>query len=216
MKRLYLSFSVPRRAVVLPLAALAWNQLIYQGSMRLAAPWKHYDLSLPLDAAIPLLPWTITIYFGCYLLWAAHYIWMAWRYDWNAKQFYAADFLSKLCSLVFFLFLPTVMHRPAVTAPGFWNDAIRFLYQVDRPYNLFPSLHCSVSWLCWASARKDAAFPKWYRYLTLIAAAAVCISTLTTRQHVLLDVFGGILISEVCWLITRGLFALHETKDEKK
>jgi hypothetical protein len=27
------------------------------------------------------------------------------------------------------------MKRPEVTAPGFWNDAIRFLYRVDKTFN---------------------------------------------------------------------------------
>ena len=28
------------------------------------------------------------------------------------------------------------MKRPEVTAPGFWNDAIRFLYRVDKPFKV--------------------------------------------------------------------------------
>ena len=32
-------------------------------------------------------------------------------------------------------------------------------------------------------------------------ALAVCFSTLAIRQHVLLDVFGGILLSEICYAL---------------
>ena len=206
MKNLKHFPKIPRRVVVLPLVALLWNQLVYQGAARLAESRFHYDFSLPIDHQIPLIPWTITIYFGCYLLWGGHYIWMAWRDDSTAKQFYTADFLSKLLSLAFFLFLPTVMNRPEVTAPGFWNDAIRFLYRVDKPFNLFPSLHCSISWLCLVSIRKDNNSPSWYRWLTLAVAVAVCASTLTTRQHVLVDVVGGILTAKICWVVTRRFF----------
>ena len=212
MKRLHFGFRIPRRVIALTLAALAWNQLVYQGASRLAASWHHYSLALPLDAAIPLIPWTVAIYFGCYLLWAVQYIWMAWHDDLNAKQFYTADFLSKLFSLLFYLLLPTVMQRPSVTAPGFWNDVMRFLYWVDKPYNLFPSMHCSISWLCWVSVRKSRAYPRWYCILTLIAAIAICISTLTTRQHVLVDVFGGIFMAELCWGITQKFFIWDTAK----
>ena len=100
------------------------------------------------------------------------------------------------------------MIRPEVTETGLWDHAIRFLYQVDKPYNLFPSIHCSVSWLCWLSVRKDTAVPKWYRCFALIAAIAVCVSTLTTRQHVVLDIFGGILTAEICWA-TAALFCVR-------
>ena len=43
-------------------------------------------------------------------------------------------------------------------------------------------------------------------------AVAVCISTLTTRQHVMADVPAGILLSELCWQLAgcdklRGMYS---------
>ena len=185
----------------MPLAAFIWNQVIYQGAFFLTASRHHFDFALPVDSTIPLIPWTIVIYYGCFLHWGLHYICVAKLGNRNTRQFYAADFLIKSVSFLFFLCLPTVMHRPEVTGTGFWNDTIRFLYWMDKPYNLFPSIHCSVSWLCWISVRKNTQVPKWYRYFALIAAIAVCLSTLTTRQHVLVDIAGGLLVAEVCWAL---------------
>ena len=187
--------------ILLPLVAFIWNQVIYQGAFFLTASRHHFDFALPVDSTIPLIPWTIVIYYGCFLPWGLHYICVAKLGNRNTRQFYAADFLIKSVSFLFFLCLPTVMHRPEVTGTGFWNDAIRFLYWMDKPYNLFPSIHCSVSWLCWISVRKNTQVPKWYRYFALIAAIAVCLSTLTTRQHVLVDIAGGLLVAEVCWAL---------------
>lgn len=34
-----------------------------------------------------------------------------------------------------------------------------------------------------------------------MAAAAVCLSTMTTRQHVIADVAGGILLAEGCYYV---------------
>lgn len=188
--------------ILFPVMAVTWNQLIYQGAILLTASHHHFDLAFPVDTAIPLIPWTIVIYFGCFLHWSLHYIWMAAKGGRDTRQFYVTDFLIKSISFLFFLYLPTVMHRPVVTGIGFWNDAIRFLYWIDKPYNLFPSIHCSVSWLCWISVRKNIQVSKWYRYFALISAIAVCISTLTTRQHVLVDIAGGILVAEGCWALT--------------
>lgn len=187
--------------ILLPLVAFIWNQVIYQGAFFLTASRHHFDFALPVDSTIPLIPWTIVIYYGCFLHWGLHYICAAKLGNRNTRQFYAADFLIKSVSFLFFLCLPTVMHRPEVTGTGFWNDTIRFLYWMDKPYNLFPSIHCSVSWLCWISVRKNTQVPKWYRYFALIAAIAVCLSTLTTRQHVLVDIAGGLLVAEVCWAL---------------
>lgn len=187
--------------ILLPLVAFIWNQVIYQGAFFLTASRHHFDFALPVDSTIPLIPWTIVIYYGCFLHWGLHYICVAKLGNRNTRQFYAADFLIKSVSFLFFLCLPTVMHRPEVTGTGFWNDTIRFLYWMDKPYNLFPSIHCSVSWLCWISVRKNTQVPKWYRYFALIAAIAVCLSTLSTRQHVLVDIAGGLLVAEVCWAL---------------
>lgn len=146
--------------ILLPLVAFIWNQVIYQGAFFLTASRHHFDFALPVDSTIPLIPWTIVIYYGCFLHWGLHYICVAKLGNRNTRQFYAADFLIKSVSFLFFLCLPTVMHRPEVTGTGFWNDAIRFLYWMDKPYNLFPSIHCSVSWLCWISVRKNTQVPK--------------------------------------------------------
>lgn len=43
-----------------------------------------------------------------------------------------------------------------------------------------------------------------------MAAIAICISTLTTRQHVLADIFGGIGAAELSWLAAEKL--LKKTK----
>ena len=203
--------TIPRRAVVLPLGALLWNQLIYQGAFLLCANRTHYDLSLPLDHMIPLVPWTVAIYFGCFAFWAVHYVMIAWQGKETMVRFFAADFWSKAVCFVIFLLFPTMIVRPEVTGTGFWNFVMKFLYRIDQPYNLFPSIHCLLAVLCWLSVRKDEKIPTWYRTLALLFAVAVCISTLTTRQHVLADVFGGTLLAVGSWWATKR-FPLTRTK----
>ena len=41
----------------------------------------------------------------------------------------------------------------------------------------------------------------WYRGLSCLLAVLVCISTLTTKQHVVPDVLGGVLLAEICFFI---------------
>ena len=83
-----------------------------------------------------------------------------------------------------------------------WDSFMRFLYWIDPGDNIFPSLHCMIAWLCWVSIRGNKQVPLLWRIMTLIMAILVCLSTLTTRQHVLLDVFGGILLSEFCYCLS--------------
>jgi len=191
-----------RWRLLLPPAALLWNQLVYWGGAALAETRHHYQFSTALDRAIPLIPWTVCIYFGCYAFWALHYCLCA-AVPTRARRFFTADFIAKGVCFVFFVGLPTTMARPAVQGLNVWESLVRALYILDAPVNLFPSIHCLNSWLCWASARDIPAFSRGYKAFALCAAVAVCVSTLTLRQHVLLDVAGGILLAEVCWRLAK-------------
>ncbi len=100
------------------------------------------------------------------------------------------------------------MARPEVTGTTFWDSALRFLYAIDASDNLFPSIHCLIAWLCWAGVRgnKEVSLP--WRVSAAVMAVLVCLSTLTVRQHVLPDVFAGILLGELCYALC-GLSAVR-------
>lgn len=40
---------------------------------------------------------------------------------------------------------------------------MRFVYAVDAADNLFPSIHCLVSWFCYIGLRGRRDIPVWYR-----------------------------------------------------
>lgn len=195
--------SFPRltRTVAIQLiVALIWHELVYLGARWIAGGWVHYDLTTALDRKIPLVPWTIVIYFGCYLFWAVNYYLCAAQAA-ERNRFFFADFLAKAVCFVLFLVLPTTNIRPEITGNGIFDHLMRFLYSVDAADNLFPSLHCLTSWLCWIGVRKRRDIHGWYRWASLVIAILVCISTLTTYQHVIADVVAGILIAEGCHFI---------------
>ncbi len=184
---------------LLPLAAVVWNQTVYYGGNLLAHNAPHRNLELPVDRLIPFLPWTVVIYLGCFLFWAALYLRFAGRDKPSAYRFFCADFLAKGVCLVCFLLLPTTNLRPVVQDAGVWERLMLFVYRMDAPTNLFPSIHCLVSWLCFIGARSDRRFSPRAVWLTGLTAAAICLSTLTTRQHVAVDVAGGILLAECAY-----------------
>ena len=184
--------------------ALLFNLFAFQIGRLLTQNRFHYSLALPFDPAIPFLPWTISVYIGVFVFWVFLYRYIAGLPREQADRFYGANLLGKaICFLLFVLF-PTTIARPAVTGTGVWDRAIRLLYFFDRPDCLFPSIHCQIGWSCWAAVRGRADVPWRLRVSALIQAVLVCISTLTTRQHVLADVFAGILLSELCY----GLFGI--------
>ena len=79
-----------------------FNTLVYAGAKIIAGGWHHYNIETKLDLAIPFLPWTIVMYFGCYLFWAANYVLSVRGDASSAWRFLSADFLAK-CVCLFFL-----------------------------------------------------------------------------------------------------------------
>lgn len=196
-----LSQLLPDYARLPLILVVIWNQSVYYGSRLLTTNRYHYNIELTIDKAIPFLPWTISIYFLCYLFWITNYIICARQEKRLAYRFLCADCLAKCVCLACFLIFPTTNIRPAVEGGGIWNELMRFLYQADAADNLFPSIHCLVSWFCYIGIRGKRNIPLWYRCFSCPAAFAVFFSTLATKQHVIVDVIGGVALAEVCYLI---------------
>lgn len=193
-----LDFIVPARSRIALIAAVSFNLAVYGGARVIAGDWPHHNIEGPLDRMIPFLPATVAIYLGCYLFWIVNYILIARQGKREVCQFFAGDFLSRIVCFLFYLFYPTTNTRPVIEDAGFWDQVVQALYAVDAPDNLFPSIHCLVSWFCYIGLRGKSGVPGWYRIFSCLFALLVCISTLTTKQHVIPDVIGGILLAEVC------------------
>lgn len=188
--------------------AVAWNAAVYYGSRLLMAGRVHYDISGRLDAWIPLVPWTVAIYLGSYVFWVVNYVIGCRQYKEKAWRFISADFAAKLVCLFCFLLFPTTNARPEITGSSVWDALMRMLYQADAADNLFPSIHCLTSWFGYIAVRSNDRVPRWYRILSLMIAAAICISTLTTKQHVLADVFAGVALAEASyWFVEKSGFS---------
>ena len=188
-------------AILVLVLAFALNMGSYYGSRAIAINWYHYDVTTPLDGEFPLVPWTVTIYFGCYLFWGVNYVLCAVQEKGPRNRYFCADAIAKIVCFVIFLVFHTTAARPWIDTSGFWGYFMGLLYQVDSADNLFPSLHCLVSWLCWIGVRKRKDIPAVYRWASLVMALAVCVTTLTTKQHVIVDVFGGVALAELSYFL---------------
>lgn len=195
---------MPRYSYFALVFAFLFNTLVYTGARLIAGGWHHYQIETEADRMIPFFAPSAAVYLGCYLFWVINYILIARQEKEEVCCFFAADFLSRLVCLFFYLVFPTTNVRPELSPDGFWNQVMLWIYSVDAADNLFPSIHCLVSWFCYIGIRRRTDLPVWYRKFSCVMALLVCVSTLTTKQHVLADVAGGILLAEV-WEIYRRL-----------
>ena len=99
------------------------------------------------------------------------------------------------------LFYPVQYHlRPtlplATSGLIFW---IQFFYQMDgAALNCFPSLHVTFAFLFFYLAYTFHRKLTWH---LLIYATLVSLSTLTFKQHYVLDILGGVGLATGLWLL---------------
>lgn len=189
---------------ILPLSfCLLLNTCVYYGCILLTENRTKYDFTSTLDQKLPVLNGFIIIYWGAYLFWLVNYVLTCRISKEHCLRFTCADMISRLVCAFFFLLLPTTNVRPAIVGDDIFADLMRLLYRLDPPANLFPSIHCLVSWLGYIGIRGQKKLPLWYRGFSLIFALAICASTQFTKQHYLIDAVTGIALAEIVFYLTK-------------
>lgn len=122
-------------------------------------------------------------------------------------RFVITDMSSRILCAIFFIALPTTNIRPTVPEGGLSTRLLNFIYNIDQPTNLFPSIHCLVSWLCFVGIRKSSRVPRWYKVLSCVLALLVVLSTQFTKQHYWIDAAAGIAFAEILFQINQRISA---------
>lgn len=188
---------------ILPVSFIfIYQSTVYFGSKLINSNMQHYDLTTKLDTMIPIVPFFSIIYLGCYIFWAVNYL-IASRID----KVYFYKFITSIfiaytvCGIIFVLF-PTYIDRPNIpNTDSLGLYLMNYVFTTDTPNNLFPSMHCLISWFCFIGIRGQREIPKWYQWTSCIIAILVFISTLVIKQHFIVDVFAGIVVAELCYYL---------------
>ncbi len=83
--------------------------------------------------------------------------------------------------------------------------------QIDGANNTFPSGHVAFSWLLamgmWAT--KLAERYSYVKFVYLLWAIGISLSTLVLKQHYIVDVVSGILLALLCYYMAKPLTCTH-------
>jgi hypothetical protein len=182
------------------LFALAFGSYLFVGKISL--PNAKLSLMTPLDEAIPFLAWTVWFYLGLFIVVFHLSVWSI-----KSRAVYARAMASLLLAwsiaYVFFIFFPSAYPRPNVAElPGVTGLMLQWLHGVDRPNNTFPSLHVAdmalVALAAWQDNKKRGT-------LILALAALPILAILTTKQHYIADLIGGLVVAGVShWMAFRA------------
>ena len=144
---------------------------------------------LPIDAFIPLWPTCAVPYLLSIPWWIAALTWGALKMDYPRwRQFSLCLGLTIVISYLIFIFYPTYVVRPEITAQDFFSQLVLWIYGSDQVHNALPSGHTyttliiAIFWSQWLPKLK----PLWISITVL-----VLLSTLFTKQHYILDLLAA-------------------------
>lgn len=107
--------------------------------------------------------------------------------------------ISTIIHNIIFLTYPAAIDRPNIINQNFFNKLTLFYYNIDKPYNAFPSMHISLITITFLSL-----FFYWNKKYSLILLPLyllTAISTVYIKQHYVIDVIAGILLGVLIFQI---------------
>jgi membrane-associated phospholipid phosphatase len=157
-----------------------------------------------LDRTISFQPWAMSLYVSLWVYVSLPPALLATRSD--LYRYVAGMTATCLTGLMVFYFWPTAV--PVADIDWARYPGVEFLKNVDAAGNAFPSLHVATAlfsgvWLDHLLRRFNA--PRWSRLFNWLWCIGIIYSTLATRQHVAVDVWGGLMLGGVAaWLSLRN------------
>ena len=164
-----------------------------------------YILHSPLDDLIPFNEWFVIPYCSWFLLLVAVTALLWWKDTASYDKLCLMMFSGMTFCLIVYMLLPNGLDlRPTVEEIGRSNPAMwvmQLLWKADASVNVCPSIHCQ-STACMAIAISESKLAEErpvLRPIALVWAALICLSTVFTKQHSVLDVVCGLTVA-VVWL----------------
>lgn len=218
----FISKLIPAYAVIPLLACVILNTIVYYGN-RLIPKYQYFDVSIPaIDDHIPLVTWMIVFYVFSYVFWVVGFVIIGRENKETCYEMLSGEMIAKAMCLVFFFAMPTEMvdwPSGQFEINNVFDWGTQFIYDMDEPNNLFPSIHCLESWVVTRGAFRCKKPHKWYRVYCVVIMLGIFASTVLVRQHVVVDIVGGILVAELGLALakrfrTGRIFSLLERKKE--
>jgi membrane-associated phospholipid phosphatase len=141
--------------------------------------------------------------FPIWSVWVIPYmmVWPIWivAYTWAAFKMQGRLFRVAIVSATFtigvgmtiFMLYPTYVIRPVLIGSDFFTTALRYVYAHDGSYDAAPSGHVYMTTLLLLF------YARWYprqKWVWISILIVVCLSTLFTGQHYILDVVTGLML----------------------
>lgn len=196
---------IHKYAVAPLLAIAAMHAAVWLGSKNLADFSRAFDVTLGLDALIPLRPEWVVIYVVTFLFWMMGLLFAARQDEELCFRFASGVIIAEIICCVIFIAFPSCITRPELAVSDFFTGVLSLVYFFDTPTNCFPSMHCLFAYLVFRQSLRTPDAKTWFKVFCGVCAALICLSTLFVKQHVIADVIGGIFFGELAFALGQKL-----------
>ena len=174
------------RLAVYTFVLLPWL-IIYESIVLLRTPTFGFVTLLPFEYHLPVIEWTEAFYFSTYIVTGLVPLFAKTGSD--LRTFSMRGIGAMIVTFPVYLMIPLVSPFRPFTAHTFLGQLLTWERIPDSPALAFPSFH-----VIWAALAAEVFARRWprLRWLCCCWAALVVISCVTTGQHAILDVLGGL------------------------
>lgn len=164
----------------------------------------HY-MDAPIDRAIPFIPQFVWAYIAWFPYIIFSFFWFSVREKDEYMRLVKMIIIGWSAFIVFSFVYPTALSiRPDSVGSGLSARLCAFIYSVDSPTNVFPSMHVYAT-LCFAVAftRRVASgryIPALYRVMNPFLTLFIPLSTLFIKQHSLADVAASFVMLAILYV----------------
>lgn len=185
------------------------NCTVFFGARLINRNAVYHDFTLPIDRQFPMVPAFIVIYVGAYVTWFLGFMIICRGKESNCEPVFG-EIIAKVICFIIFITVPTWMPKPPVEGSDIFSWLCRFIFALDEPNTLFPSIHCLQNWVVWRGmlGRKDIS--NGVKTFFFVYALLVFASTLLLKQHVIVDIPAAIVVGEI------GLWAARKLRLGKR
>ena len=174
------------RLIIVEIVILTVQAALYVGCEYLQH--NHRDVKRDIDDRIPLVPYSAFVYIMWFPLIALYPIALFFlsRYDYSVYQ--VSIIICALVSPIIYIIFPTTFERP-VLGNSNGEKFLSIVYSFDfKGSNCAPSMHCVQCFIIIISVCTCPNLHGIAALLIICLCIGIIVSTLLTKQHVVLDV----------------------------
>lgn len=169
-----------------------------------------YDLTIKwFDDKIPFIPFFVIFYVMAYALWAITPFLLRNIEIHKYNKWFLAVIIMYLITFITYIIIPTTIQRPLIEGDSFFEYCVNLIYLSDspeKPTNLFPSMHCWLSVMCYLGLRNIKLENSnkaniLFKTMILVLVILICLSTQFIKQHYIVDLISGVILPIIVYIV---------------